>query len=119
MKFFHRSAMDHKGANKILSLKDDQGATVQSHQEISNLLISHFGRIVQEPGIDRMEAIEELTSLIPKLISEEKNLALTREISLEEVEEAVKEMPNGKAPGPDGFTIDFYKACWDIVKTEV
>lgn len=38
---------------------------------------------------------------------------------MEEVEEAVKNMPNDKAPGPDGFTINFYKACWEIVKTEV
>jgi len=38
---------------------------------------------------------------------------------LEEVEEAMKDMPNDKAPGLDFFTINFYKACWDIVKTEV
>eukprot|EP00253_Pinus_taeda_P030838 PITA_30838 len=42
-----------------------------------------------------------------------------REISLEEVEEAIRSMPNDKAPGPDGFTINFYKACWSIVKQEV
>ena len=66
-----------------------------------------------------MEAIDELTSSIPKLITEEQNLALTREITLEEVEEAVKEKPNDKAPGSDGFTINFYKAYWEIVKTEV
>lgn len=31
----------------------------------------------------------------------------------------MKNMPNDKAPGHDGFTINFYKACWEIVKTEV
>eukprot|EP00253_Pinus_taeda_P030678 PITA_30678 len=72
-----------------------------------------------EPEIDRTEAIADLIKSIPKSISNEKNLALTREISLEEVEEAMKDMPNDKAPGPDGFTINFYKACWEIVKMEV
>eukprot|EP00253_Pinus_taeda_P021359 PITA_21359 len=38
---------------------------------------------------------------------------------MEEVEEAVKSMPNDKAPGPDGFTINFFKACWQTIKTEV
>jgi ribonuclease HI len=28
-------------------------------------------------------------------------------------------MPAGKAPGPDGFTTDFFHHCWDLIKTEV
>lgn len=50
---------------------------------------------------------------------EEQNRTLDRPISFEEVEGAVMEMPNGKSPGPDGFTAEFFKVCWDIVKVEV
>jgi hypothetical protein len=28
-------------------------------------------------------------------------------------------MPPGKAPGPDGFTTDFFHHCWDLVREEV
>jgi len=28
-------------------------------------------------------------------------------------------MEKGKAPGLDGFTIDFFKNCWDLVKEEI
>jgi 23S rRNA U2552 (ribose-2'-O)-methylase RlmE/FtsJ len=28
-------------------------------------------------------------------------------------------MPNGKAPGPDSFTIEFFKSCWDVVKHDI
>eukprot|EP00253_Pinus_taeda_P012435 PITA_12435 len=28
-------------------------------------------------------------------------------------------MDSDKAPGPDGFTIHFYKMCWDIIKTDL
>eukprot|EP00253_Pinus_taeda_P006425 PITA_06425 len=31
----------------------------------------------------------------------------------------MRSMPNDKAPRPDGFTINFYKACWSIVKQDV
>eukprot|EP00253_Pinus_taeda_P016855 PITA_16855 len=113
------SAIDHRGANKILRIKDDQGTSVQTHHEISNLLINHFSQIAREPDIDKEEAIKDLLTSIPKLITEDQNKALNRAITMEEVEEAVKDMPNGKAPRPDGFTIDFYKACWEITKTEV
>ena len=37
----------------------------------------------------------------------------------EEVNEVIKEMHNGKAPGPDGFNIDFFKTCWEIVKHDI
>eukprot|EP00253_Pinus_taeda_P034631 PITA_34631 len=28
-------------------------------------------------------------------------------------------MQNGKAPGRDGFNVDFFKACWDIIKQDI
>ena len=42
-----------------------------------------------------------------------------RTIECEEVEEAVLQMEKGKAPGLDGFTIDSFQSCWDLVKEEI
>jgi hypothetical protein len=61
----------------------------------------------------------EVTSHIPKLVTPEQNAALKRPISKEEVDQAVKDMPPGKAPGPDGFTTDFFHHCWDIIGNDV
>ena len=44
---------------------------------------------------------------------------LMRTIEREEVEEVVLQMEKGKAPGPDGFTIDFFQSCWDLVKEKI
>ena len=40
-------------------------------------------------------------------------------ISEEEVRAAINEMPNDKAPGPDGFTGIFFKKCWLTIKTDI
>ena len=40
-------------------------------------------------------------------------------IILEEVEHATKSLQAGKPLGPYGFTIDFFHACWDIIKDKV
>jgi hypothetical protein len=42
-----------------------------------------------------------------------------RPIMQDEVDQAIKEMPSGKAPGPDGFTMDFFHYCWSMVREEV
>jgi len=41
-----------------------------------------------------------------------------RPISIEEVDHGMKEMPMGKASGPDVFTIDFFHHCWPMVREE-
>jgi hypothetical protein len=41
------------------------------------------------------------------------------QVTIEEVEEVVRAMPVGKAPGPDGFTSYFYKSCWSIIGRDV
>ena len=103
----------------IIRLKDDQGTYFESHGDISNLLVNHFTHIVKEPAINRDEAIREVVSFITKLLTEEHNRNLDRPISKAELEEAVQEFPNGKSPCPNGFTIDFFKACWDTIKNAI
>ncbi|XP_020168394.1 uncharacterized protein [Aegilops tauschii subsp. strangulata] len=36
----------------------------------------------------------------------------------EEIDAVIKEMPNDRAPGPDGFNGCFLKSCWQIIKTD-
>ena len=52
------------------------------------------------------------------LVSEEAN-SLILPFGEDEVLEAVRCMSGDKAPGPDGFTMAFYQACWGVVKTDV
>jgi len=44
---------------------------------------------------------------------------LERPFSEEEVWNTIKILPSDKAPGPDGFTGRFYKACWPIIKEDI
>lgn len=39
--------------------------------------------------------------------------------SEDEIWAAISQMPSEKAPGPDGFTTDFYKRCWPVIKADV
>jgi len=58
-------------------------------------------------------------SIIPDLIKEEINSKLTKEVTQQEIKEALDQMNPDKAPGPDGFTTRFYQQCWGIIKSDL
>ena len=41
---------------------------------------------------------------------------ISAEISEDELGVALSSMKNGKGPGPDGFTVEFYKSFYDLLK---
>ena len=52
-------------------------------------------------------------------ISEHEKQSCEGAISLEEIGLAMKQLDNGKSPGSDGFTTDFYKKNWLTIKETV
>src|SRR4051812_10563970 len=43
-------------------------------------------------------------------------MELEASFSEEEVSNVVRRLPHGKAPGPDGFIVEFLQSCWSTVK---
>ena len=55
---------------------------------------------------------------VPQLTAVENDI-LAAPFSEKEVFEAISQMKNNKAPGPDGFPAEFYKKCWHIIKGDL
>lgn len=81
--------------------------------------MDHHKEILTELTVDRETAIDLIGKEIPRLITEEQNMALMRAATLEEVEEIVSSMKKSKAPRPDGFTVEFYQAGWHFLGQEI
>uniref|UniRef100_A0A8C7ZH32 Reverse transcriptase domain-containing protein n=1 Tax=Oryzias sinensis TaxID=183150 RepID=A0A8C7ZH32_9TELE len=47
------------------------------------------------------------------LISQKNKTELENSVTLEEVKQAIKDLQSSKAPGPDGYTVEFYKSFID------
>jgi hypothetical protein len=43
-------------------------------------------------------------------------MVLNEPFSKEEIQSAINSMVKNKASGPDGIPVEFYQACWPIIK---
>ena len=94
--------------NNIPFIQKQGGARIEQHEEIEEEFLNHFKQVHQRPNADRRLAIERITQNVPKLITEEHNELLLRPILTQEVDTAMSQLKEGKAPGPDGFTTTFF-----------
>eukprot|EP00253_Pinus_taeda_P001856 PITA_01856 len=118
-KFFHKVMVQHRQRNRIFSIKNQEGQRVLQHEEIEKVLVNHFKDILREPQANRSDAIAKISREIPNVVTRDQNLALMRKITMEEVEDIVRNMKRNKAPGPDGYTVEFFQAGWKFLAAEV
>eukprot|EP00253_Pinus_taeda_P003713 PITA_03713 len=105
--------------NHISQLNNAQGEKIETQEGIEKEFLQYFKAMSQEPNINRSEEIDRIARNIPRLITEDHNTLLLKPISLQEVEMAANSLKAGKAPGPDGFTSNFFHHFWELIKWEV
>jgi hypothetical protein len=81
---------------------------IQKHEDIEQELLTYYMHLLSEPPIDRTQAIESIIKHIPKEVTKEQNEALMHPITQEEVDQALRDTPVGKAPGPDASQQTFF-----------
>jgi exonuclease III len=112
-RLFHMHARHRKRKNFIASLREgDQLLT--SHEEKAAAIYDFYSNLIGADS-DRDRTINLECLDIPNHNLE----ALESPFSEEEVWQTIKDLPSDKAPGPDGFTGRFYKACWPIIKGDI
>jgi hypothetical protein len=96
-KFFHRSMIQKRYTNHITKIEDSQGNTLLEHVDIEDKIITYYKELLSDPLFDITPAIKRIIQHIPTLITTDQNKSLMRPITQEEVDQAIKEIPPGKA----------------------
>eukprot|EP00253_Pinus_taeda_P016135 PITA_16135 len=105
--------------NHISEIKTADGKIRQGFTQVKEATNSHFRKLYSEDPQDNKEETTYFLSNIPHLIKPEDNASLISEATEEEIIKVIWSMESDKAPGPDGFTIHFYKVCWNIIKVDL
>jgi hypothetical protein len=110
-KLFHANATIKYRNNLIAQLQKSNGEIVLNHAEKEKILWEAFK--------DRLGQSEcsSMAFNLSYFLENNLDLAWLKEpFTVEEIDVVIKNLPNDKAPGPNGFNNKFIKRCWHFIK---
>lgn len=114
--FFHRTVQARHGRNSIKSLLTATGFTITDPTDIKAEAVNHFKEFLNEQSDhNTIFGVENLRDLIEYHCPLEAAALLIKPFTDAEIKQVLFSMPANKAPGPDGYTAEFYKAAWPII----
>ena len=117
--FFHRQYRARLSRNDISEITTTKGQIYKGFTQIKAAREIHFRNLYSAGTQGNEEETYDLLSNIPLLFSPEDNTTLINPFTKEEITKVIWSMELDKPPGPDGFTVHFYKTCWDIIKFDL
>jgi hypothetical protein len=117
--FFHKQAQNRRKKIQLLPSFQILDNNLIPLNKSKKQAFQHFDSLYQHPSNEGTnEEAQEMLANIPNIVSEHDNNQLVREITEEEIAKAVWDMDPDKAPGPDGFSIRFYRSFWATMVNE-
>lgn len=84
-----------------------------NHHDMLEVAFTHFNNLLGT------KATHDFTLELEQLLEPVMDLdGLDTPFGAEEIWSTIQRLPARKAPGPDGFTVEFMRACWLMVKED-
>ena len=113
-RYFLRLEKKRGSQDWFSAMKDSDDSVVSDHDGICHSWVRFYSSLFTAEEVD-LSLQEELLSHVSARLSSEQASLCEGYLSVEEVFTALKGMAKGKAPGSDGFPMEFYLAFWDIL----
>ena len=110
-----RLRQTHSTMDSVLA---DDGKLLTEQSEIISEAKNFYEKLYTEEKEVSIDEQNYFLNQINKTLSEEQKQKLESEISLADLEEALRETQNEKTAGYDGLPYEFYKTFWNIIKND-
>lgn len=115
-RFFFSSVIAHLSRNIIYFLLDGQNQRISDQFLMKSMTLNFYKSLLGTHSIGVTPySVEEIQELHPYRCAPDLINTLSAIPSDTEIKAAVFSLPRNKAPGPDGFTVDFFISSWDLV----
>jgi len=115
--YFHKIANGRRRKNTIISLEKD-GEIVEGDENLLNHATEYYTNLFGPEEDHNIHIDQSLWDEVEK-VSDVDNENLCKPFCEQEIKDALFQMEKHKADGPDKIPIEFYQACWDIVKDDI
>jgi hypothetical protein len=116
-KYFHLLANGKDRKTRIIQLEDD-GQIIKGDEQLEAYITQYYNRLFSPNECEGFSLNENQRNDVPQ-ISTEENSKLTAAFTEKEVKQAILQMKHNRAPGPDGFLVEFYQVFWEIIKGDL
>eukprot|EP00253_Pinus_taeda_P033736 PITA_33736 len=112
---FHTLIQNQRAGNQIDKI-EVEGKEIRDQEEIKEAAYNHFKSLLSTAP--QQTDNPEFLSAVESKISDSQNKELDQDITEEEIRAATFSMQQDKAPGPNGFTVAFYRNHWETIKKD-
>ena len=116
-KYYHLLANGRHRKTRIFQLEDENNI-ITGDAQLKEHITSYYKNLFGPSTNSHIMLDESQIDDIPQ-VSQLENEYLTYTFSQEEVRAAIFQMEHNKAPGPDGFSPEFYQVFWNLIKDDL
>lgn len=108
-RFYHNACQERAAVNNINILFTESGEVLTDISDIKREAVAYFqGFMPSQSDQTEMVSMEELQSLLSYRCPLPEASMLVAHFTAVEIRDTLMSLPNGKVPGPDGFTKEFF-----------
>ena len=115
-RYFHQVTRQRRQINKVVRIKEKDGEWIEEEEMVRGRFEDYYKELFCTRGGRRWGRVLEY---VPKVVNEDVNKELVREVEEDEIKNAVFQLGTFKAPGSDGFNGLFYQKFWEVVNKDV
>ena len=113
----------HTGIRRPVLIKqmEDGDRLLSTQEDLEKHILSFYEQLYtrDEEVESNILAREDCLQFVKRTVTDEHNVDLLRPITMEEVTEAMKQLPAGKSLGVDTIPAEFYQEMWDDIESDI
>nr|GEW26151.1 hypothetical protein [Tanacetum cinerariifolium] len=113
--YFYKSVKTRDSRSRIDVVMNSEGV-IYENEKVAEALVTHYEMFLGQHG-----TVIPLcdSNLFQNRLDDVAAIEMIREVSDQEIKDAIFSMRNDKSPGPDGYTAAFFKEAWDIISKDI